>query len=237
MDSSERLAVSSTAQPLLVFTTKGFKALFSQWWNSGLRCLAWDRDHLLPIVPAGFYLLHVNVGPPVLLAATLTLQPQHARPCPLYSGSPSLPLLLTWMNDSSLNPWLSDLHTVRFSGSSGYFLFQIGCYSSYGCERRQSMSTYISILAGSLAYFLILQNVVENQKFFPRFPQRLSVRMLPRLHQLHMPKWDLKCRNQYCGNKKSIWGTEQLGQKFYHLAPDITGPEKQVITSVGFFLV
>ena len=40
---------------------------------------------------------------------------------PLHPGCPSLPLLLVWMSVSSLTPWLSDFHTVQFSGSSGYF--------------------------------------------------------------------------------------------------------------------
>ena len=35
---------------------------------------------------------------------------------------PSLPPLLVWMN-VCLSPWLSDFHTVWFSGSSGCFLF------------------------------------------------------------------------------------------------------------------
>ena len=35
----------------------------------------------------------------------------------------SPPLLPFWMNVSSLTPWLSEFHTVRFSVSSGCFLF------------------------------------------------------------------------------------------------------------------
>ena len=42
---------------------------------------------------------------------------------PFHSGCPSPPLLLVWMNVYSLTPWLSDFHTVQFSGSYGYFLF------------------------------------------------------------------------------------------------------------------
>ena len=38
-------------------------------------------------------------------------------------GCPSPPLLLVWVSVSSLTPWLSDFHIVRFSGSSGCFLF------------------------------------------------------------------------------------------------------------------
>ena len=62
--------------------------------------------------------LHQNVGPP-------SPQPQ---PCCQSSppGCLSLPLLLTlplllvWMNVSSLTPWLLDFHTVLFSVSSGF---------------------------------------------------------------------------------------------------------------------
>ena len=47
----------------------------------------------------------------------------HLATCPLHPSFLSLPLLLVWMNVSSLTPWLLDFHTVRFSGSSGCFLF------------------------------------------------------------------------------------------------------------------
>ena len=52
------------------------------------------------------------------------------------------------MNVSSLSPWLSDFHTIRFSVSSGCFLF-LNCYPSFGWARRHSVFTYTSILAGS----------------------------------------------------------------------------------------
>ena len=42
---------------------------------------------------------------------------------PLCPSCPSPPLLLVWINVSSFTPWLSDFHTVQFSGSSGWFLF------------------------------------------------------------------------------------------------------------------
>ena len=75
----------------------------------------------------------------------------HQRwPCPESSPleCPSPLLLLVWMNVSSLSPWLSDFHTVRYSVSSGCFLFLNYC-PSFGCVRRHSVSTYASILAGS----------------------------------------------------------------------------------------
>ena len=62
---------------------------------------------------------------------------------------PSPPLLLVWMNVSCLIPWLSDFHTVRFSVTSGCFLFLNCCCPSFGCARRHSVSTYASILAGN----------------------------------------------------------------------------------------
>ena len=71
----------------------------------------------------------------------------------LESSTPShlsLPLLLVWMNVSSLSPSLSDFHTVQFSVSSGCFLFLNLSLTFFGCARRHSVSTYASILAGSL---------------------------------------------------------------------------------------
>ena len=68
---------------------------------------------------------------------------------PLHPGCPFPPLLQVWMNVSSLSPWLSDFHTVRFSVSSGCFLLLNCCCPCFGCARRHSVSTYASILAGS----------------------------------------------------------------------------------------
>ena len=46
---------------------------------------------------------------------------------PLRPGCISPPLLPVWMNVSSLSPWLLDFHTIRFSVSSGCFLFLNFC--------------------------------------------------------------------------------------------------------------
>ena len=62
----------------------------------------------------------------------------------------SPPPLLVWMNVSSLSPWLLGFHTFRFSVSSGCFLF-LNCCCPFGFARRHSVSTYASILAGSLS--------------------------------------------------------------------------------------
>ena len=75
---------------------------------------------------------------------------RHLDISPLCPGCVSPPLLLVWVSVSSLSPWLSDFHTVRFSVSSGCFLF-LNCPCPYfGCARRRSVSTYASILARSL---------------------------------------------------------------------------------------
>ena len=50
---------------------------------------------------------------------------------------PSLPLLQVWMNVSSLISWLLDFHIVRFSGSSGCFLFLNLLLSFWLCEEVQ----------------------------------------------------------------------------------------------------
>ena len=66
--------------------------------------------------------LHANVGPPSLPAsASLGPPASAALPWVLFTRCPSPLLLPVWMNISFLTPWLSDFHTVRFSGCSGYF--------------------------------------------------------------------------------------------------------------------
>ena len=74
---------------------------------------------------------------------------RHGAVSPLCPGCPSPPLLLVWVNVSSLSPCLSNFHEVRFSVSSGCFSFLNCCCPSFGCVRRHSVSTYASILAGS----------------------------------------------------------------------------------------
>ena len=98
-------------------------------------------------------------------ASCLTACPVHSTIChlsgsasrcfaasPLCPSCPSPPLLLVWINVSSLSPWLSDFRAVRFSDSSGCFLFLNCCCPSFGCARRHSVSTYASILAGRLCF-------------------------------------------------------------------------------------
>ena len=128
-------------QPPQVFSVRGLGALFPCAGTLGcVVCLT--PQVFLPIYP------HTNVGLPRSSSHHLVAHP--VRP-----SCPSLPLLLVWMNVSSLTPWLSDFCTVRFSVTSGCFCFSICCCPSFGCVRKQNVSTYTSNLAGSLILLLM----------------------------------------------------------------------------------
>ena len=104
-----------------------------------------------------FPTLELWVAQSVTLSTSCCLASQ-SLPCLVSSlpGCPSSPLLLVWMNVCSLTPWLLDFHTVRFSVSSGCFLFLNCCCPSFGCMRRHGVSTYASILARSLQYIIFI---------------------------------------------------------------------------------
>ena len=78
---------------------------WARWSGLGL-------GSLTPEVSLPSFIHHMNVGPTVLLLLHF--------PVPLLS---SLPLLLIWMNVTSLNLWLLNYHTGRFSDESGWYLF------------------------------------------------------------------------------------------------------------------
>ena len=147
MNSPVRLGVSPAAAstPIGVFN-QWFEVLFPHAGTLG--CMVCHPVHqLLPCWPAAPLPTPLHNPPP----------PWVHQPPPCHESSPpgcsSLPLLQVWMN-VSLSPWLSDFHTVRFSVSSSCFLFLNCCCPSFGCARRHSVSTYASILAGSLVSFL-----------------------------------------------------------------------------------
>ena len=86
-----------------------------------LGCVVWPGAGIAGSqgIPPDFYLPRVNVG----LSIPLLLQlPLHAT-LPLRPVSVTQPLLCIWMNVASLNPWLLDFHTARFSDGSGCYLF------------------------------------------------------------------------------------------------------------------
>ena len=116
----------------------------TRMWDCPLHQPPAHRVHqLLPRRPATAWPAPLLNLPPCWFAS------RHLATSPLRPGCPSPPLLLVWMNVSSSSPWLSDFHTVRFSVSSGCFLF-LNCCCPFGSARRHSVSTYASILAGSL---------------------------------------------------------------------------------------
>ena len=121
------------------------QGVFNQWFEAlvprtkTLGCVVCLTPQLF--LPA---YLHTNVGLPSPQSSALSVPPAAALPmlvlqlppCRKSStpGCPSPPLLPLWMNVSSLTPWLSGFHTVRFSVNSG--CFKICCCPSFGCVRR-----------------------------------------------------------------------------------------------------
>ena len=105
-------------QPAEVFSVRGSEALFPRAGTLG--CTVYIIPQLFLPVYA-----HAKVGLPSPPAATLPCPVLQPLPCQEWSPHSclSLPLLQVWMNVSSLNPWLSNFHTVWFFVSSGCFLF------------------------------------------------------------------------------------------------------------------
>ena len=118
MNTPVRLGVSPSAAsiPTGVFCQRlgGFISR-----TGSLGCAVYNAPQLfLPVY------LHSNVGPPSPPATASPTQSssRYLAMCPLHTGCPSPPLLQVWINLSSVIPWLSDFHTVQFSGSSAYYL-------------------------------------------------------------------------------------------------------------------
>ena len=110
-------AATSTPSPPGVFNQR-FEALFSR--SGALGCALCFTPPLI------LWFICVQCGA-AGSASILIACPIHSTICHI-SGSCSIassspPLLLVWMNVSFLSPWLSDFDTVRFSVSSGCFLF------------------------------------------------------------------------------------------------------------------
>ena len=120
--------------------------------------VAWSV--LLPHSSSRF--ICVNVGLWGLLAAALPAlfhnPPPHwvCQSPPCCESSP--PLLVVWMNVSSLSPWLLDFHTVLFSVSSGcFFVFKLLLSLFWLCEEAQCV--YLCLHLGQKfknVYFLMV---------------------------------------------------------------------------------
>ena len=145
-----RLGVSPAAAstPTGVFNQR-FEALYPHAGALGYAvCLA----------PPPFLLVYLctNLGPQGLLAAVL-LAPFHNPPLTRSSGRclaasslcPSClspPLLLVWMNVSSLSPCLSDFHTIRFSVISGcFFVLKLLLSFFWLCEEAQCVYVHVHL--------------------------------------------------------------------------------------------
>ena len=108
MNSAVRLGVSLATTTPTSFSARGFEAVFP--------CAG----------TLGYSLSDSPVAPSSLSArkcGTTQFSSHGLAAGPLHPSRLSPPLLPAWMNVSSVTPWLSDFHTVRFSGSSGCFLF------------------------------------------------------------------------------------------------------------------
>ena len=116
-------------QPPQVCIAQGFKALFLHIGTLSFAVCLTPQLFLLVY-------LHANVETPDLPAA-LAMSPP-------YPGCLSLPLLPVWMNVSSWTPWLSEFHTVWFSGSCGYFLF-LNFLSFWLCEEAQCIYLHLCL--------------------------------------------------------------------------------------------
>ena len=91
-----------------------------------------------------------NMGPPATALPTWSCSHCLATH-PLHSCCLSLSLLLVLMYVSSLTAWLSDFHTVQFSGSSGCFLFLIFLLSFFWlCEEAKCIYLHLHLGQNSM---------------------------------------------------------------------------------------
>ena len=136
-------------QPPQVFTVRGSEGLSS---HAGTLSCTVSRSPAVPVYP------HMNVRPTQSTRCPLTTPlPQAASHClavhPLCPSCLFPPLLPVWMNVSSLTPWLSDFHTVWFSGSSGWFLNWL--FSFFWCEELKSIYLHFHLGQKPLSFLVV----------------------------------------------------------------------------------
>ena len=117
INSPVRWGVSPATETPTSFLYQRFWSFMSLYWNPGLCSLFRS-----PVFPPGPSLCKCGTTHSTSHCSARSSSSRLAM-SPLYPGCLSPPLLSVWMNVSSLTPWLSDFHTVRVSGSSGYVLF------------------------------------------------------------------------------------------------------------------
>ena len=151
--SCEAESPAATPTPMGVFNQR-FEALFPR--AGALGCA-------VCFSPPPFFLVYlcVNVGLRGLLAAAWPAQFHNPPPRWVHQLLPCRTSSPPWLPVSApltgLDEFFSFISlvvglptTVRFSVSSACFLFLNCCRPSFGCARRHSLSTYISILSKSL---------------------------------------------------------------------------------------
>ena len=147
MNSPLRLGVSPTPIIPTRFSSQGFLGLISMHWNLALHGLSRS-----PVVPPSCS-LHANVGPPGPPATTSPTQSSsRSLPCHV-SSLPWLPVSSPFTNRDECFFFYSLVvrlpYSLIFWKFWLFFVFKVCCCPSFGCARRQSVSTYASILAGS----------------------------------------------------------------------------------------
>ena len=137
-NSPVRLGVSPAAS-----SPTGFYSLrlYFPSWNPELCSLSHS-----PVVPPG--LSSHKCGTACSTSCCLTRSATcHLAVSPLCPGCSSVPILSVWMNVSSLTPWLSDFHTVRFSVCPGCFLF-LNLLLSFLWLCEEAQCTYLHLHLG-----------------------------------------------------------------------------------------
>ena len=136
-------------QSLLVFTARSYEALFSRHWNPGLRGLAWGWVCMLSRYPSRFLSTIHECGTAHCtghLASKLPPLCSHiASSLPrLPSSGPPTHVEWDFFKPLVVRLPYSSIFWVFFS--SGCFCFEVSSDPSCGYVRRQSVSTYASIL-------------------------------------------------------------------------------------------
>ena len=126
-------------------------------WSPGLLGLSY-----YPVIPPGLSARKCGTAHSTICHLTQSAS-HHFAVSPLHPGCPSLLLLQVWMNVSSSTPWLSDFHTVQFSGSSGCFSFLNLLLSFFWlCEEAQCVHLHLHLVQKSNLSFKVQNSVVST---------------------------------------------------------------------------
>ena len=150
-NSPVRLGISPTTSPTptVVFSQR-LSSFISPWWSPrlcGLSCPS--------VVPPSLTARKCGTAQSTIRHLACPGPPATALLQVLSTSCLSPPLLPVWMNISSLTSWLLDFHTVRFSVSSGCFLFLSSLLSFFWLCKEAQYVYLLFHLARSLRFFKI----------------------------------------------------------------------------------